>query len=313
MRKTVIALFLCILTIIFSSCSPNIKTDNEQPAENTTVNTANLDAADTSAIQIEPTAEPEPVIDVPAEVTVDEQVLIDKSGIVVTLKSLDMDSMFGPSLKVLVENNSVTSVTVQVRDCSINGIMTDCIFSSNVAPGKKANDDITFMSSTLEKAGIDTIQTVELKFHVFNSDTWNTIFDSETVTITTSAESAEQAVDDSGFVALDEKGFKIVVKKVDSENSFWGADVYVYIENNTDKSATVQLRDVSINGFMMNPIFSCKVAAGKKAFDTITFLQSDLEENDIDTIEEMECSFHIFETDGWDTIFDSEPVTITFS
>ncbi len=248
-----------------------------------------------------------------SKVNVEEQTLLDQDGIVITLKSLEQDGLFGPALKVLIENNSEKLITVQTRDSSINGIMADTIFSSDIAPNKKGNDEITFMQSDLEQAGISMIQDIELKFHIFDSDTMDGIIDSDLISIKTTADPKyEQAYDDSGEMVLEEKGFKIVMKRVDSEESFWGADVYVYIENNTDEDATIQARDVSINGFMIDPIFSSDVSAGKKAYDAITFLESDLSDNDISIIDEMELSFHIFQADGWDAIFDSPKISVTF-
>lgn len=64
--------------------------------------------------------------------------LLDQDGIIITLKSLELDGMFGPSLKVLVENNSDKSVTIQTRDSSINGVMADSMFPCEVGPSKKA-------------------------------------------------------------------------------------------------------------------------------------------------------------------------------
>ena len=84
------------------------------------------------------------------------------------------------------------------------------------------------------------------------------------------------------------------------------------MENNSDKDITVQTRDVSINGFMVNAMFSCNVVAGKKAVDTITFMESDLSENDITAINDVELSFHVFDFENWETIVDTEVVNITF-
>ena len=248
------------------------------------------------------------------EVTVDEQVLLNQEAIIITLKSLSTDSIWGLSLKVLVENNRDEGITVQTRNSAINGVMIESMFSCDVAVGKKANDEITFMSSDLEIARIETIKDIEFSFTIFNSESWDDIYDSDTINITTSAdESFVQSYDDSGFVALDQNDFKIVVKKLDSEDSFWGADIYLYVENNSDKNATIQVRDTSINGFMVEPAFSCDVLAGKKAFDSITFLESDLKDNNIESINELEFYFTIFESDGWDNIFDSNLIKVSFS
>ncbi|MFY9505060.1 MAG: hypothetical protein WAQ32_08485 [Dethiobacteria bacterium] len=286
MKRISFVVFLCLCLVLSLSCAP----DNDKDVVNISTN------------------------EIPAdEVTVDEQVVLDHDGITVTVKSLEMDGTWGPRLKVFVENKRDNSVTIQVRDLAINGVMVESIFSCEVAAGKQANDEIVFMSTDLEVAGIELIKEIEFKFHVFDTETWDTVFDSETITITTSAPpSFAQAYDDSGFVALDQDGFKIVIKYLDSKESFWGADIYTYIENNSDIDATIQIRNMSVNGFMIEPIFSTEVLAGKKAFDTITFLESDLTDNEITSIDELEFKFHIFETNSGDTILDSAQITVTF-
>lgn len=117
------------------------------------------------------------------EATVEEQTLMDQSGIKVTLKSLDLKGMFGPELKVCIENSSAQNVTVQANGVSVNGIMTQSVFSCDVAAGKTANDGITLLSSDLDQAGITQIQNVEFTFHVFDTTTYNTIFDTDPLSV----------------------------------------------------------------------------------------------------------------------------------
>ena len=303
-KKVYFSLMFVFCIIFIAACSAPEASDkiatSQQSADNDVSDTENLEGE---------LAEEE----VALKIDVDERVLLDQDGIVITLKSLEWGGMFGPSLKVLVENNSDKSITVQTRDSSINGIMADSMFSCEVGPDKKANDSITFMESDLEQAGISTIKDIELKFHAFETENWDGGFDSDAITITTTADPAYvQNYDDSGIVVMEDQGFKIVMKRVSSEDSFWGADVYVYIENNSETDATFQARDVSINGFMIDPIFSSDVLAGKKAYDTLTFFESDLDENEIESIYDMELSFHIFDASSWDVVLDTPNTIITF-
>lgn len=45
--------------------------------------------------------------------------------------------------------------------------------------------------------------------------------------------------------------------------------------------------------------------------DELTFFEVDTLDNGIDTITEIELSFHIFDADYWDDILDTEAITIT--
>lgn len=69
--------------------------------------------------------------------------------------------------------------------------------------------------------------------------------------------------------------------------------------------------DMSVNGFMLSPFFSTTVYDGKKAINDITVFSSDLEENGIETIEEVELKFNIYDADSYSTISDSEPITFS--
>ena len=247
------------------------------------------------------------------DVTIEEEVLFDQGGVRITAKSFNPKGTFGPEIKLLIENESAKSVTVQARKSSVNGYMIETMFSAEVAAGKKANDALTFSNTDLKTAGITTIADMEFSFHIFDSETWDTVFDSDLISVKTSAaEGFEYSYDDSGDQVYSGNGVEIVVKGLSAADSWLGPSVLVYISNESGQDITVQARDVSVNGFMVEAIFSCDVCAGKHAVDTVTFMKSELEENDIQDIEDVELSFHIFNMDTWDTIVDTPPVTITF-
>lgn len=251
----------------------------------------------------------------PAEVkaTVAETVLVDEAGVKITAMSFEADDIFGPALKILIENNSGVDLTVQTRNASVNGYMVETMLSADVVSGKKANDEIIFMSSDLEACGIDTVADMEFSFHIFTTDDWEDYLDTAPIRVqTAAAETYEYSFDDSGEVAYEGNDVKIVVKGLDESGSIFGPGIVVYIENNGVQAVTVQARDVSVNGFMVDALFSSDVMLGKRAVDTITFLSEELEENGITAIETVELSFTIFDYEGWDTIVDTDTVTITF-
>lgn len=119
--------------------------------------------------------------------TIQETVLLEDSGVKITATALDEEAFMGPELKVKIENTSGRNLTVQCRDVSVNGFMVDPIFSCDIVDGKTAMDSITFMSSELEEAGIETIDSIELSFHIYDSDSWDDYLNTGVVTITRSA------------------------------------------------------------------------------------------------------------------------------
>lgn len=247
------------------------------------------------------------------EYNIEKIVVLEKDGIKVTAKSIKYGEIFGPELKLLIENNADKDVIIQAEYCSINDIMVNPIFSCTVAAGKKCNDSIHFLSSDIESFGIKAIKDMELKLKVLNAKSFTKVYTSDKIVLKTDApESFEQEYYDNGSLAFDKKDVKVVIKKIDKESSFLGSELLVYIENNTDKDLKIQSRNVSINGFMVNPIFSCNIVSGKKAYDTITFLDSSLKENEIENIETIELIFKVLDN-KYKSYLETKPILINFN
>lgn len=244
-------------------------------------------------------------------VTIEEQLLVDKDGLVITATEYVTDSIWGDGIKLLLENNSDKDMTVGCNALIVNDYMITDLFSSTVAVGKKANETMHLSNTQLAAAGIENVGKIEIYFHVYDSSTYDTLFDAECVTIQTSEYANMDTVpDDAGTELYNQGGIRIVGKTVD-ENSFWGTAILLYCENNSGKNVGISVEDMSINGFMMNPFFSTTVYDGKKSIDDITIFSSDLEENGIESIDEVELKFHIYDTDSYSTITDTEPITFS--
>ena len=324
MKKAAVVLVSALLALTMGACVSR-EPEIQKPTEVTT----ETEQAEPEPETEEPVTTPEPETDIEtepadepetepapasAEATVDETVILDAAGVKVTVKSLDeSDSWYGPSLKLLIENNSGQDLTVQCRNASVNGYMCETMMSTDVANGKKANDTLTFDADQLALSGVDAIGEMEFSLHIFDADTWDTYLDTDPIIVKTSlAGTFEQEYDDSGDVVYSSDGIYIIVKGLTDDASWLGSSIMVEVINATDSGITVQARDTSINGFMVSPFFSCDVCAGKRAIDDITFSSSELEDNDIETIEDVELSFHVFDLESWETIVDTDVVKVTF-
>lgn len=242
-------------------------------------------------------------------VTIEEQVLFEQDGIVVTAKEYVTDRIWGDGIKLLIENNSDKSVTVGCNALIVNNYMISDLFVSGVAAGKKANEIMYLSNTELEAAGIESVGQIEAYFHVYDSDTYETLFDTECVTIQTSEyENMDTVADDTGVELYNADGIRIVGKTVD-ENSFWGTAILLYCENNSGKNIGISVDEMSINGFMMEPLFTTTVYDGKMALEDITIFSEDLVANGIATIEDVELRFHIYDAATYEAIADSEVIT----
>lgn len=152
MKKKLIAFTaICMSISMFAGCGssekPNVKTDSQSESE-----------------------------------SFEEVVMYESKNVKITYIGED-ESFMGYELKVKIDNLSDEKLSVQTRDVSVNNIMVDTIFSADLTPGKTATDSITFLKSDFEDNNITEADTVELSFHIFNTDTFETIEDTEMVTL----------------------------------------------------------------------------------------------------------------------------------
>ena len=243
--------------------------------------------------------------------TIEEQVLVDQNGVRITATGLEEDGIWGVGLKLLIENNTDQDLGISCDALIVNNYMITNLFSATVASGMKSNETVDLYSTELEAAGIENIGQIELKMHSFDSESYATVEEYDMAVIQTSEYDSMdvQALDD-GTELVNQDGIRIVGKYVDEE-SFWGAGVLLYLENNSGRNVTVSCEDMSVNGYMITSVFAETVDDGKMAISYITIFESDLEENGITSIEDIELKFHVYDSDDYSTIFDTDAIAFS--
>ena len=240
-----------------------------------------------------------------------EQVLLEQNGIRIIAKEYVDDSIFGEGIKLQIENTSNIDLTVGCDALIVNDYMITDLFSSKVTAGKTSNETMYLLSDQLEAAGIENVGKVEIYFRAYD-DEYTNIFENVYAMIQTSSfAEMDTTPNDGGIELYNAGGIRIVGQAVD-EDSFWGAGILLYCENNSDKNVNITAVDVSINGIMIDSaLFSNQVYAGKRCVDDITLFSSALEENGITSIDNVELKFHISNINDYSDLIETD--TITFS
>lgn len=302
---------LVLMILFLNVFSDGKETSKSEIVENSTPST---DVAEESEPEESKEAETDSSVDTgngTGSYTIEEQVLLDKDGLKIVATEIITDSIWGDGVKLLIENNTDTNLGVGCNALIVNNYMLNDLFSSTIAAGKKANETMYISSSQLKASGIDNVGQIEIYFHIYDADSYKTIYDADCVTIKTSGfDTMDTKALDDGKELINQNGVRIIGKYVD-ENSFWGASILLYIENKSGKNIGVNCENMSINGFMVSPLFSSTVYDSKMVIDDITILSSDLEKNNIEKVQDIELQFHVYDADSYSTIFDSDPVMFT--
>lgn len=241
--------------------------------------------------------------------TVEKQVVLDQDGLMVTAVELAEDPIWGIGLKLLVENNSQQNYALRCDTLAVNGyMMSTSLFSADVSAGKKANETMYFSDGDLEAAGIETIMDITARFTAYDPGSYEDLWGPIEVTLPTSAAgSEEQPAMDQGKELYHQNGVRIVGSYVE-EDTFWGAGVVLFVENTGEEDVVISCDDMSVNGFMVTPYFHCQVNASCRAVSNITVMESDLEANGIQAVENIQLAFRGYSPDSYDTLFETDPV-----
>ena len=82
------------------------------------------------------------------------------------------------------------------------------------------------------------------------------------------------------------------------------------IENFTSRTLVVQVRETSINGFMVDSICSIEIAPRKKAQDNFLIMGDDATRVPMSAVRSVETKFHIFDWDDLDFWYDTPNIII---
>ena len=220
------------------------------------------------------------------------------------MKEIDPDNMWGFTLKAELENKSAEKTYMfSVESAAINGVESDPLFASEVAPEKKANESIIFSDSSLKGNDIGDYTDIELTFRVYDSNDWlSEAAARETVHVYPYGEDKAttfvREAQSSDNVIVDNESVTVVVTSYE-DDPIWGYTVNLFLLNKTDKNVMFSVDEASVNGYMADPFFATSVSAGKCAFGSMAWPDSSLQENGITEVEEIEFLLRAYDSDNW--------------
>ena len=249
----------------------------------------------------------------PGDVTVSESQLYNKGGVTVTVKRISY-STGNYELHFSLSNDSDQPVTVSTEDVSINNCMVDSILYCELEPGKKANESMYIFSDELDRYGILTIGEIAFDLRLYNSETYSTIDETDTITVRTSAYGTfQQEVDDSGEVIYDKGGIRIISKGF-YDAGYMGPTMSLYVENNSGSSVIIMSEGSSINGYMTDDILYVSLRPGTVDIADMWFNElEDIEVYSISDIKELEFKLEILDSNTYYEVGNTGTITLYFN
>lgn len=310
MKKLSTVLLLLCLLLSLAACGKkpaSTDTGSATQAAKTEAGTNQTEAATDTEPKTEPDTEPVP--DTPA-LSFEEITVVDNDDCLIRITGIDAKNFWGYTLNVYLENKSSDKkYRFSVDGASINGVSAEPLFSKEVAAGKKAMEEISFMDDSLPEL-LGDFTDIMLAFRVHDADDW-TADDIVMETVHVYPFGEENAVryvrqpQDTDTVIVDNDDLTVIVTGYDPD-SLWGYSVNLYLVNKTDKALMFSVDDASVNGLMSDPFFATTVEAGTSAFSQLSWSDSEFEKNGITEVEEIEMNFRVHDADDWgaDNLFE---------
>ena len=315
--KRVLSVFLVVAMVMsLAACgSGKVRITTQESSKNAeasaaeSVSSESEDAKVSQESELESDAENVSESTPSVEDAFEEVLAVDNDQCTIKITGIDSDDIWGYTLKTYMENKSSDKTYMfSVESASINGVKAEPGFATEIAAGKKSNEEIHFSKDlsngkSLEAQSVGDFTDIRLSFIVYDSEDWAADpVAKETVHVyplgKDKAVEFVRASKDTDTVIVDNDDISVVVTNYD-EGGFWGYTANLYLVNKTDKEFTYSVEEVSVNGFMVDPFWADSVCAGESAFSSISWSDSAFEENNITKVEEIEMKLRVYDAEDW--------------
>ena len=223
-----------------------------------------------------------------------------------TVTETEYNEHLGLQVHVLCENNSDNTLLFTWNNTAVCGYMYEPYWAEEVAAGKKVNSTIDFDTYALEQMGITSVDDIIFTLSVIDAENFlDAPLVNQGFRIYPTGKTANQVVypeyvhKNGETVIVENDVLTFIIESVEDEVSeFYTLNCYV--ANHTGKNLMISWDAVSVNGFMVDPFWATSVAAGMQAFTQVNFLRSDLEEQGIEDVSEIEFTILAYDDDNWD-------------
>lgn len=239
------------------------------------------------------------------KITFTEQTVVDNDQYIIKVTGINPDDILGYSLQVYVENKSADmTYTFSADSAYVNGVNNEPIFHTDLEPGKKINEEITFLTNKMEEYGVGDFTDIEMTFRVRELDNYD---DDAAAYYTTNiypygeekAVKFERKPAATDTVLVDNADVTVIVLGYEKPDS-WGLSIPVYVVNKTDKEVSFEWDNTSVNDYAIEGFGGSVLMGGKCDFYKVEWLKSDFEENGITAVNKIEFLLKVRDFNDWE-------------
>lgn len=301
MKKMITLLLCAAMLLTFAACGSK-ESKETTPASTEAATDAATDAVTASTVAATEVATQPAAPDTSADIIQ----LVNNEDVAVHITGVENNEHTGMQLRIQCENKTDRTLLFSWDMVSVCGFMYDPFWAEEVAAGKTVNSTIELDTFALEQMDVTSVDEISFTLRIVDSENWmETPLIEEAFTIYPTGLNADtlvlpnRAPTDGQVVIAEDDNLRFVIEWADEEDAS-AYTLHVYLENKTDRNLMYAWDLVSVNDKMIDPFWAVSVAAGKKACSEISFNRSELKDNGIETVENVEFTLIVSDYDDWD-------------
>ena len=209
-----------------------------------------------------------------------------------------------------IENRTNKDVMVSVDNVSVDGIMSDPFWATEIAANKNGYSEVDWQS--LSDYGISEPTIIEGTLHIYDNDTWEDYYkepftvmplgEEKVQKLSREPKDTDQVLIDNEYVTVTRTGYEVS----------GSLEMALFIEAKTENPITVSIDDCALNNTMCDPFWACSVSGNKVAVSTVEWSSDSLKDSNLkaENITDISFSMRVYNSESWEDYVE-EKISLT--
>lgn len=228
-----------------------------------------------------------------------------------TLESVGTEPWGDYSWTVSMTNKTGSELVFTVDQVYVNDHEADPYWANYAPAMQTTTSTISWFASTLEAAGIESVDRVDFLLSVYPSGNAANLIAREKITVYPNGEAAYQRAEytpaEGDTVLADTPEVFFAATGCDPDGD-WGYNLNVYLENRTDAPQDYTAENVKVNGQLLDPYWFRTLDAGKMSFTYLNWYTDELEELEIYEVSRIEFDLLVTDHGSGETVLEQHCV-----
>lgn len=242
----------------------------------------------------------------PGAATAGSARLFENDACAYTLLSSDQNALGDYVWTVELVNKTAQTLVFSMDHVYLNDCKLDPYWATEVAAGQTVQSTVSWACSALVDCELTDLVRVDFVLTAYPPEHYGENLAEAQLTAYPKGEDAYFAetrpAHPSDITLLETDEYTVIATALDTESDY-GCTLSLYLVNKTGQDVLFRLDNARVNGQYFDPGWLSSLAAGKRSFESISWLQSDLTAKEITLVTGLSFDITVCSADGSRVLF----------